>query len=56
MVIAEHDIPVSVETISLVYTIAALIMVAMAIVVIAWLSSIVARLLEWRRGHRERLG
>jgi hypothetical protein len=53
-VIAEHDIPVSVETISLVYTIAALIMVAVAVVVIAWLASVVARLLEWRRGHRER--
>ena len=32
--IAEHDIPVSVETLSLVYTIAALIMVAVAMVVV----------------------
>jgi hypothetical protein len=55
-VIAEHDIPVSVETLSLVYTIAALIMVAVAIVVVAWLASVVARLLKWRHGHRERRG
>ena len=50
--IAEHDIPVSVETLSLVYTIAALIMVAVAIVVVAWLASVVARLLDRRRRHR----
>ena len=54
--IAEHDIPVSVETLSLVYTIAALIMVAVAIVVVAWLASVVARLLEWMRGHLVRRG
>ena len=54
--IAEHDIPVSVETLSLVYTIAALIMVAVAIAVVAWLASVVARLLDWRRWHRKRRG
>jgi heme/copper-type cytochrome/quinol oxidase subunit 2 len=55
-VIAQNDIPVSDQTVALVYIIAALIMVAVAIVVIAWLASVVARLLESRRAHRERRG
>jgi hypothetical protein len=54
-VIAQNDIPVSDQTVALVYIIAALIMVAVAIVVIAWLASLVARLLDCR-GHRERRG
>ena len=51
-----QDIPVSDQTITFVYVIAALIMVVVAILVIAWLASVVARLLEWSRGHRERRG
>ena len=52
--IAQNDIPVSDDHLALIYIIAALIMVVVAIVVIAWLASVVARLLEWRRGHRAR--
>ena len=33
-----------------------LLMVVVAILIIAWLASVVARLLEWSRGHRERRG
>ena len=54
--IAQNDIPVSDDHLALIYIIAALIMVVVAIVVIAWLASVVARLLQWRHGHRERRG
>ena len=54
--IAQNDVPISDETIALVYVIAALIMVLVGIVVIAWLASLVARLQDWRSGDRERRG
>ena len=41
---AQNDIPVSDDHLALIYTIAALFMVVVAIVVIAWLASVVARL------------
>jgi hypothetical protein len=54
-VIAQNDIPVSDEIVALVYIVVGLIMVVVAILVIAWFSSIVARLLDWRRRrHWER--